>query len=186
MKSLLLVLRFCVLLLTGALLAAPVDTAPARRPVPPNFLVILADDLGFSDLGCYGSEIATPHLDRLAQGGVRFTQFYNTTRCWPTRGALVTGYYPQQINMDPPKGRLPVWARTLPQWLRPPGNRALRVGNYKVVSASEDADAWKLFDLAADRAEQRNLAASEPERLRAMTARWQELQDRFVREAAGP
>ncbi|MFM9059697.1 MAG: sulfatase-like hydrolase/transferase, partial [Planctomycetaceae bacterium] len=53
--------------------------APRR---PPNVLVILADDLGFSDLGCYGGEIDTPHLDRLAAGGLRYTQGYNTARCW--------------------------------------------------------------------------------------------------------
>lgn len=55
---------------------------------PPNIVLMMADDLGFSDLGCYGGEIATPHLDGLAKRGVRFTQFYNTGRCWPTRGAL--------------------------------------------------------------------------------------------------
>ena len=63
-------------------------------------LLILADDLGFSDLGCYGGEIATPNLDALAAGGLRFTQFYNTARCWPTRAALLTGYYAQQVRRD--------------------------------------------------------------------------------------
>ena len=53
---------------------------------PPNVVFILADDLGFSDVGCYGGEIKTPHLDSLAENGLRFTQFYNTARCWPTRG----------------------------------------------------------------------------------------------------
>ena len=62
---------------------------------PPNVVMILADDLGFSDLGCYGSEIETPNLDALAGNGLRFTQFYNTARCWPTRGALMSGYYAQ-------------------------------------------------------------------------------------------
>ncbi len=66
----------------------------------PNLMVILADDLGFSDLGCYGSEIETPRLDSLAATGLRYTQFYNTARCWPTRGSLMTGYYAQQINRD--------------------------------------------------------------------------------------
>ncbi len=57
----------------------------------PNIVVIMADDMGFSDIGCYGSEMETPHLDALAAGGVRFTQFYNTARCCPTRAALLTG-----------------------------------------------------------------------------------------------
>jgi arylsulfatase len=61
--------------------------------------VILADDLGYSDLGCYGGEIHTPNLDRLAQDGVRFTQFYNAARCCPSRAALLTGLYPHQAGM---------------------------------------------------------------------------------------
>ncbi len=65
----------------------------------PNIVLILADDLGFSDLGCYGSEIATPNLDKLAAGGLRFTQFYTTPRCCPTRAALLTGLYPQQAGL---------------------------------------------------------------------------------------
>jgi arylsulfatase A-like enzyme len=65
----------------------------------PNIVVILADDLGWSDIGCYGSEIPTPHLDRLASAGLRFTQFYNTPRCSPTRAALLTGLYSQQAGM---------------------------------------------------------------------------------------
>ena len=68
--------------------------------MPTNFIFILADDLGYSDLGCFGGEIATPNLDSLAQGGLRFTQFYNTARCWPSRSALLAGYYAQQIRRD--------------------------------------------------------------------------------------
>ena len=83
----------------------------------PHFLVILADDLGFSDRGCYGSDVATPNPDRHAANGLRFTQFYNTARCWPTRSALLTGYYPQQIHMDPPQGRRQVnLAQVRPAW----------------------------------------------------------------------
>ena len=65
----------------------------------PNILVILVDDMGFSDLGCYGSEIPTPNLDALAANGVRFTQFYNTARCSTTRASLMTGLYPHQAGM---------------------------------------------------------------------------------------
>ena len=66
---------------------------------PPNILLILADDMGFSDIGCYGSEIATPNLDRLAANGLRFTRFYNAARCCPTRASLLTGLYPHQVGM---------------------------------------------------------------------------------------
>ena len=75
-----------------AALLAVVVAMPVAKAAPPNVVVILADDLGFSDLGSYGGEIDTPHLDRLAAGGLRFTQGYNTARCWPTRAALLTGY----------------------------------------------------------------------------------------------
>jgi len=57
----------------------------APNPAKPNIIFILADDLGFSDLGCYGGEIATPNLDKLAASGLRFTQFYNSAKCEPTR-----------------------------------------------------------------------------------------------------
>src|SRR5207248_5152141 len=69
---------------------------PAARP---NIVVILSDDMGFSDLGCYGGEISTPNLDALAAGGLRFTQFYNSARCCPTRACLLTGLYPHQAGV---------------------------------------------------------------------------------------
>jgi arylsulfatase len=72
------------------------EAAAAERP---NIVVILVDDMGFSDIGCYGSEIATPNIDALAKSGVRFTQFYNTARCSPTRASLLTGLYPHQAGM---------------------------------------------------------------------------------------
>ena len=65
----------------------------------PNILVILSDDMGYSDIGCFGSEIKTPNLDRLANNGIRFTQFYNTARCSPSRASLLTGLYPHEANM---------------------------------------------------------------------------------------
>jgi arylsulfatase A-like enzyme len=65
----------------------------------PNILIILADDLGYSDLGCYGSEISTPNLDALASDGVRFTQFYNSARCCPSRASLLTGLFPHQAGI---------------------------------------------------------------------------------------
>lgn len=65
----------------------------------PNIILIMSDDMGYSDLGCYGGEINTPHLDSLAAGGLRFTQFYNTARCCPTRASLLTGLYPHQAGI---------------------------------------------------------------------------------------
>lgn len=80
----------------GILAASLSETTAADRP---NIVVILADDMGFSDIGCYGSEIPTPNIDRLAAEGTRFTHFYNTSRCCPTRAALLTGLYPHQAGI---------------------------------------------------------------------------------------
>jgi len=122
----------------------PAQPAPAEDRKP-NVVVILADDLGFSDLGCYGSRIQTPNLDKLADGGLRYSQFYNTARCWPTRGALMTGYYPQQIGMDPPQKQLPPWARLLPHYLKPRGYRSYHSGKWH-IRAAQDVVAQGGFD----------------------------------------
>jgi arylsulfatase A-like enzyme len=122
----------CAFIALAAHAAAPKSETPDPKP---NILIILADDMGFSDAGCYGGEIQTPNLDRLAANGLRFTQFYNTARCWPTRSALLTGYYPQQIRMDPPQGRLPGWARLLPTYLKPLGYRSYHSGKWHVNGA---------------------------------------------------
>jgi len=113
--------------------AAGAKSARAKRK--PNFLVIVADDMGFSDAGCYGGEIATPNLDRLAGNGLRFTQMYSTGRCWPSRACILTGYYAQQIRMDPPKGRLPAWCRLAPHFLKPMGYRCYHSGKWHVRGA---------------------------------------------------
>lgn len=106
--------------------------APAAKP---NILILLADDMGFSDAGCYGGEIETPNIDRLAANGLRFTQFYNTARCWPTRSSLLTGYYAPQIHMDPPSGRLPAWTRVIPHYLKPLGYRCYHSGKWHLFGA---------------------------------------------------
>ena len=79
----------------------PVHTAerpPGVNPSKPNILIILTDDMGFSDLGCFGGEIETPSLDALAAGGLRFTEFYNTARCWPTRATMLSGRYSDRLT----------------------------------------------------------------------------------------
>jgi len=110
----------------------------ARRP---NLIVILVDDMGFSDLGCYGSEIATPNLDAMAARGLRFTQFYNTPRCCPSRAALLTGLYPHQAGIGHMVGDygLPGYRGflndrcvTIAEALRPAGYRTLMSGKWHV------------------------------------------------------
>jgi len=90
--------RLAVVLVTLAALPL-LQAEPSAKAVKPNILLILVDDMGFSDLGCYGSEISTPNLDALAADGLRFTQFYNAARCCPTRASLLTGLYPHQTGV---------------------------------------------------------------------------------------
>lgn len=123
----------CISLL---LLVPCILPAAGRKP---NVVFILADDLGYSDLGCYGGEIATPNLDALARDGLRFTRFYNTARCWPSRGALLTGYYAQQIHRDAlpeldggTRGLRQPWARLLPDFLKPAGYRSYHSGKWHI------------------------------------------------------
>ncbi len=127
------------LLLALLCLLATLTLLPAAGALRPNILLILADDLGFSDLACYGGEISTPNLDSLAKGGLRFTQFYNTARCWPSRAAILTGFYAQQVRRDTVPGLTsgavgtrPPWARLLPEMLRPLGYRSYHSGKWHV------------------------------------------------------
>ena len=125
---------------TTAVIALLLGLCPALcAPPKPNIVFILADDLGYSDLGCYGSEIATPNLDALAKNGVRFTQCYNSARCWSSRAALMSGYYPQQIHRDKlpglnggATGVRQQWARLLPDYLKPAGYRSYHVGKWHI------------------------------------------------------
>ncbi len=126
-------------ILSALLLAGPTTVQSAETPAKPNVLIILADDMGYSDAGCYGGEIATPNLDALAKDGLRFTQFYNTARCWPSRAALLTGYYAQQVRRDTlpgiksgAQGTRPPWARLLPEMLKPLGYRSYHSGKWHV------------------------------------------------------
>jgi arylsulfatase A-like enzyme len=125
------------LVLTGlAVLLSAGAVAAADRP---NVVIFLADDMGFSDAGCTGGEIATPNLDALARNGLRFTQFTNAARCWPTRAAILTGYYAQQVRRDTVpgvrsggQGARPQWAVLLPEMLRPLGYRSYQSGKWHV------------------------------------------------------
>ena len=88
-------MKMIAMLAAVILMSDSVEGAGGR----PNIVVVLSDDMGFSDLGCYGGEVGTPVLDGLAAKGVRFTQFYNGARCCPTRASLLTGLYPHQAGV---------------------------------------------------------------------------------------
>ena len=114
--------------------AAALGAAPATKP---NFLVILADDMGFSDAGCYGGDIEQPNLDRLAAKGLRFNHGYSTARCGPSRSCLLTGYYAQQTASDVmTPGNVPSYTRFIPDYLKPLGYRTYHSGKWHMKFAT--------------------------------------------------
>ncbi len=126
----------------AALAAAAPQTPEPGQPRRPNVVLIMADDMGFSDIGCYGSEVRTPTLDRLAAEGVRMTQFYNTSRCCPTRAALLTGLYSHQAGIglmtgdrgyDAYRGDLNRRCVTIAEALRPAGYKNYMAGKWHVT-----------------------------------------------------
>ena len=124
----------------------------------PNIVLIMSDDMGYSDIGCYGGEIHTPTLDRLAAGGLRFSQFYNMARCCPTRAALLTGLNPHQAGVghmtgrpagrsEPWRGDLSARAVTIAEVLRDAGYATFMCGKWHVTNNERAEDAphnWPL------------------------------------------
>jgi len=135
-------------------LGSPAVRAETARP---NILLILADDVGWSDIGCYGAEIQTPNLDALAAGGLKFTQFYNSARCCPTRASLLTGLYPHQAGVgamtadqgpDAPgyRGTLQPDCVTLAEVLHDAGYRTYMVGKWHLHNRADIKPTDRGFD----------------------------------------
>jgi arylsulfatase A-like enzyme len=119
-----------------------VNLAGSNAAERPNIILMMSDDMGYSDLGCYGGEINTPNLNRLAEGGLRFTQFYNTGRCCPTRASLLSGLYPHQAGVgwmmtdrgyDGYRGELNNRCVTIAEALKPAGYATYAVGKWHVT-----------------------------------------------------
>lgn len=154
-----LILSVATSALSGAGPAEPAgqakDASPAKA-ASPSIILVMSDDMGFSDIGCYGGEIRTPNLDRLAAGGLRFTQFYNTARCCPTRASLLTGLYPHQAGvgwMLADQGLagystgLNHQCVTIAEALRPAGYRTYMTGKWHVTTHTRPEgpkDNWPL------------------------------------------
>ena len=143
-------------LAAGCILLAGVVTCYAQSEggtmgSKPNIIVILADDLGYSDPGCYGGEIATPNLDRMAREGLRFTRFYNAGRCSPSRASLLTGLYPHKagvgwLTTEPKdntapgyRGNLSPKVATLPEILKHQGYTNYMSGKWHITEKSQMA-----------------------------------------------
>ncbi len=114
----------------------------AEKAPRPNIILIMADDVGYSDIGCFGGEISTPNLDGLAANGLRFTQFYNTSRCCPTRASLLTGLYPHQAGVGhmmndrgapPYQGDLNSHCMTIAQVVKLAGYETYMAGKWHVT-----------------------------------------------------
>jgi arylsulfatase A-like enzyme len=123
-------------------------TPPKPSTHRPNIILIMADDMGFSDIGCYGSEVDTPNLNRLAAGGMRFRQFYNCARCCPTRASLMTGLYPHQAgfglmtdDLGTPayRGDLSDRCVTIAEAMRQGGYRTMMCGKWHLTPADSDS-----------------------------------------------
>lgn len=137
--------------MTGWVVALLISWAAASIEAAdrPNVVLIMVDDMGFSDPGCYGGEVDTPNLDALAENGLRFSQFYNTARCWPTRAALMTGRYPHQaghammFGPDAPPGYQGTSRQRglfLSEMLQLAGYRNYHVGKWHLHSRMEAAE----------------------------------------------
>lgn len=120
----------------------------------PNILLIVADDLGYSDLGCYGGEINTPNLDALAESGIRLSRFYNTGRCCPSRAAILTGHYPHRVGLGHMtqdlgrpgyRGRVAESAKTIAQHLKPLGYRSFIAGKWHLGTSDPTAHGFEEF-----------------------------------------
>jgi len=123
-------MKYCLPVLFVTLASFTLDSAEAADSPPrPNVLLILVDDMGYSDIGCYGSEIETPNLDRLAREGMRFTDIHNTSKCFPSRACLITGVYAQQCGMARGHGAI-VNAVTFGEVLRSAGYTTLWSGKH--------------------------------------------------------
>ncbi|NTW65063.1 MAG: sulfatase-like hydrolase/transferase, partial [Nitrospirae bacterium] len=153
-------LRALIIVVMAAALAAPAITVAADAPKRPNIVIILADDMGFADMGSYGSEIKTPHFDSLASNGVRFTNFYTHASCSPTRSMLLSGVDTHQNGLgnmdewtatnqrgvDGYEGYLNNRVVTLPQLLKDAGYHTYMVGKWHMGKQPDQIPAARGFE----------------------------------------
>jgi len=152
--------RLLIMLAIVVMVAAPALAPAADAPKRPNIVIILADDMGFADMGSYGSEIKTPHFDSLANNGVRFTNYYTTRPARPTRSILLSGVdthlnglgnmdewtAPNQMGVDGYEGNLSKRVVTLPQLLKASGYHTYMVGKWHMGKQPDQIPAARGFE----------------------------------------
>lgn len=159
---------------------------PAAESVRPNIIVILADDMGYSDIGCFGAETQTPNIDRLAAEGIRFTQGRQpgqTMDILPTLIEVARAEYPRmrdEVEIAPVDGQsfAPVFdgnpcAEHSEMFWEHNGNQAVRVGDWKLVATQNARSGWELYNVAVDRTEMHDRAAEFPDRVQEMSVRYE-------------
>ena len=134
-------------LLLSATAMLPTIAAAQQQAERPNIILIVVDDMGYSDLGCYGGEINTPNIDGLAENGIRFTQFFNSARSCPSRGSLLTGMYAQQCGITGMGVSLNTQCVTIPEALKTAGYRTAMSGKWHLsltqgIGNHDDQMAW--------------------------------------------
>ncbi|MBV6646803.1 MAG: arylsulfatase [Cyclobacteriaceae bacterium] len=147
----------------------------AKENPKPNIILILADDLGWSDLGCYGGEISTPNLDSLGYNGVRLTQFYNTSKCFPSRAALLTGLYAQQVGAGRTWKKPWINSTTIGSLLQKAGYKTFWSGKHHGVDHPEDLgfdDYYGLFAGACNHFNPGEQRPGEPEPAQKRIRKW--------------
>jgi len=151
-------------LLAGLIL--PFSAIAAERP---NIVLIMVDDMGYSDISPYGGEIDTPNLAALAKNGLRFTQFYNSACCCPTRASLLTGLHPHETGIG----------HMTTENSRAEDNAFIRDGDWKLVGRGVSPGdglkeaRWQLYHITEDGTELNNLAASHPEKVGELSSKWE-------------
>jgi len=154
-------LKFILYLISGIFMLTACSIKEEQKNEKPNILLIMLDDMGYSDLGCYGGEIQTPNIDKLAEEGVRFTQMHNCARCCPTRASLLTGHYPQTAGINGMGVNLAMNTATIAEVLKRNGYHTGMTGKWHLSDTKPVPDEMEQLRWMAHRADYGNFSPLE-------------------------
>ncbi|MEZ5104099.1 MAG: arylsulfatase [Draconibacterium sp.] len=154
-------LKFILYLISGIFMLTACSIKKEQKNEKPNILLIMLDDMGYSDLGCYGGEIQTPNIDKLAEEGVRFTQMHNCARCCPTRASLLTGHYPQTAGINGMGVNLAMNTATIAEVLKENGYHTGMTGKWHLSDTKPVPDEMEQLRWMAHRADYGNFSPLE-------------------------